>query len=131
LAIIGSAVEGLDGEDFTVGRRPGYEYAPPQVERELPDLILLDVHLAGQDGLLILREIRQRPGLRNVRIVMTSGINFTEECLKAGANAFIVKPYMPENLLRILKEVLAAAPDQTIPSETPKPPPANSYPKVF
>jgi CheY-like chemotaxis protein len=121
----------LEIEGYQVLPYQADQPALPQVESLLPDLLLLDVHLGGQDGLQILREIRQKPALRDVRIVMTSGINLTEECLHAGANAFIVKPYMPENLLRILKEVLATPPDQVIPSETPKAPPASSYPKVF
>jgi CheY-like chemotaxis protein len=110
-----------------------YDHTKPataQVEQEVPNLILLDVHLGGQDGMQILREVRQKESLREVRIVMTSGINMTEECLRDGANAFIVKPYMPEHLLEMLKQVLAAPPDQKLRTATASAPPS-SFPRVF
>ncbi|MGD0174434.1 MAG: response regulator [Anaerolineales bacterium] len=92
-----------------------------QAEEKIPDLVLLDVHLGGLDGIQILREIRQTPALGEVRVVMTSGINVSEECLRDGANAFIVKPYMPERLLEILRGVLASPVDQKFREENPKP----------
>ncbi len=102
-----------------------------QVEEEKPDLVFLDVHLGGKDGIEILRELRKSPLLGELRVVMTSGINLTEECLKAGANAFIVKPYMPENLLHLLATVLAAPVDQTHREENPKFSSSPSYPKFL
>jgi CheY-like chemotaxis protein len=110
-----------------------YDPALPAVEQakaEAPDLILLDVHLGGQDGMQILRDIRAMPSMSGMRIVMTSGINLSDQCLRDGANAFIAKPYMPEHLLQMLKKVLAAPPTQAVPVEPPKPSPA-SFPKVF
>ena len=91
-----------------------------QVEEKIPDLVLLDVHLGGLDGIQILRQIRQTPALGEVRVVMTSGINMSEECLRDGANAFIVKPYMPERLLEILRQVLASPANQKTKEENPK-----------
>jgi CheY-like chemotaxis protein len=117
----------------------GYQVLPfdpslpafPQVENDVPDIILLDVHLGEEDGMEILHEIRNREALQDVRIVMTSGINLTEECVRKGANAFIVKPYMPENLLKMLKKVLAIPPDQALPADASPPSPSTSFPKVF
>jgi CheY-like chemotaxis protein len=102
-----------------------------QAEEKIPDLVLLDVHLGGLDGIQILREIRQTPALGEVRVVMTSGINVSEECLRDGANAFIVKPYMPERLLEILRGVLATPVDQKFREENPKPSSSVSYQKFL
>ncbi len=110
-----------------------YDRNPPvveQAEEKIPDLVLLDVHLGGLDGIQILRQIRQSTALREIRVVMTSGINVSEECLRNGANAFIVKPYMPEHLLEILRAVLAAPPDQKYKEESTKSSPV-SYPKFL
>jgi CheY-like chemotaxis protein len=104
---------------------------PAQAEEEKPDLVFLDVHLGGKDGIEILRELRKSPLLGELRVVMTSGINLTEECLKAGANAFIVKPYMPENLLHLLAAVLAAPVDQTHKEENPKSSSSASFQKFL
>lgn len=122
----------LEIEGYKVCMFDIHKPAISQVEESRPDVILLDVHLGGQDGIQILRDIRRNPALQEVRIVMTSGINLTEDCLKNGANAFIVKPYMPDHLLELLKQVLAAPPGQTVSSDPPKPAsPSTSFPKLF
>jgi CheY-like chemotaxis protein len=74
------------------------------VAREHPDSLLMDVHLGGQNGMEIVKNIRQDPANRNINIVMTSGLNMKEECLKRGANHFILKPFMPDDLLKLLKK---------------------------
>ena len=76
---------------------------PAAVERENPDARLMDVHLGKQSGMDIVQAIRKNPALANVRIVMTSGLNVKEECLKHGANHFLMKPFMPDDLLKVLK----------------------------
>ena len=74
------------------------------VQEEMPDTILMDVHLGGQNGLQILEAIRRNQDLANVRIVMTSGLNMKEECISRGASAFLLKPFMPDDLINVLKQ---------------------------
>ena len=76
---------------------------PPAVERENPEALLMDVHLGKQSGMDIVQVIRKNPALANVRIVMTSGLNVKEECLKHGADHFLMKPFIPDDLLSLLK----------------------------
>lgn len=77
---------------------------PALVHQERPDVLLMDVHLGQQSGMEILEAIRKNDGLSNVRIVMTSGLNMRDECLHHGANAFLLKPFMPDDLLKLLKQ---------------------------
>jgi DNA-binding response OmpR family regulator len=121
----------LEIEGYTVRSYDSERSAVVQAEEEKPDLVLLDVHLGGKDGVQILRDLRQNAALAGLRVVMTSGINLTEECLQAGANAFIVKPYMPENLLRLLTKVLTAPADQTHREENSKPSSSISYERIL
>lgn len=76
---------------------------PEAVQREKPDALFMDVHLGKQSGLEILNAIRQNKDLAHVRVVMTSGLDMREECTRRGANAFLLKPFMPDDLLRLLK----------------------------
>jgi CheY-like chemotaxis protein len=76
---------------------------PAAVQRENPDALLMDVHLGRQSGMDIVKAIRSNPALADVRIVMTSGMNMKDECLKRGANHFLLKPFMPDDLLKVLK----------------------------
>jgi CheY-like chemotaxis protein len=73
------------------------------VQREKPHALFMDVHLGGQSGMKILEAIRSNSDTANVRVVMTSGLNMKDECLQGGANAFLLKPFMPDDLLRALK----------------------------
>ncbi len=70
---------------------------------------MLDVFLAGQNGLQILESIRAHPRLRATRVVMVSGMDVSAECKKKGADAFLLKPYMPDELVRLLKSTAAGA----------------------
>ena len=63
--------------------------------RELPDLLLMDLHLPGLDGLEATRRIRQHQGLGEVPIVCTSTLDSAEsesEALEAGCTVFRRQP---------------------------------------
>jgi CheY-like chemotaxis protein len=70
-----------------------------------PDLMLLDVHLKDIDGLEIVRQVREDPTLYCLKVLMTSGMDLRDECLAAGADAFILKPYMPDDLIGKIRQV--------------------------
>jgi len=73
------------------------------VTEKYPDVLLMDVHLSHQNGLEILDSIRRSANVRNVRIIMTSGLNVEDDCMKRGADGFILKPFMPDELIQRLK----------------------------
>ena len=70
-----------------------------------PDILLMDVHLLRQNGMDELVKLRAAPGGESVCVLMTSGLDFKEQCLSAGANGFIQKPFMPDDLLDALRSV--------------------------
>jgi CheY-like chemotaxis protein len=73
------------------------------IRAEKPDALLIDVHLGARSGLDIVHEVRRQKDLQGIKIVMASGIDRKEECLAAGANAFLLKPYMPDDLIQVLQ----------------------------
>jgi DNA-binding response OmpR family regulator len=77
---------------------------PAAIRREKPDALFMDVHLGGQSGMEILQEIRSNHDLADVRVVMTSGLDVKEQCIRSGANAFLLKPFMPDDLIKVLKQ---------------------------
>ena len=76
---------------------------PRAIFLEKPDVLFMDVHLGQQSGMDIVESIRKNPQIANVRVVMTSGLNVKEECLQRGADDFLLKPFMPADLIGILK----------------------------
>jgi DNA-binding response OmpR family regulator len=76
------------------------------LRRELPAIALIDVNLRWINGFDLLGDIRQDAALHAMRVIMSSGMDFRDKCLKAGANEFLMKPYMPDDLVKLLKDLL-------------------------
>ena len=74
------------------------------VLKEKPDVLLLDLHLFSQNGLDVLDALRGSADTKDGRVIMSSGSSVKEECLAHGANDFLLKPYMPDDLIAILKK---------------------------
>ena len=94
----------LNMEGFEVLALDVNSDVPAVVRSEKPHALFMDVHLGRQSGMEILDTIRKHKELSDVRIVMTSGLNVKEECISRGANAFLLKPFMPDDLIRALKQ---------------------------
>ena len=76
------------------------------VLREQPDALLMDIYLLKDNGLEVLAKLRAAPGGDKVRVLMASGLDFKDQALARGANAFIQKPYMPDDLLAALHKII-------------------------
>ena len=94
----------LDG--FEVVLCPHADKTIAIAQAEKPSVLLMDVHMAAQSGLDVLRELRRDPALTSLPVVMYSGMNLEYECLNAGANAFLLKPYQQDELTAALKKVM-------------------------
>jgi DNA-binding response OmpR family regulator len=69
-----------------------------------PDIILMDVNLKQNNGLLILQALKRSKILnKETKVILTSGSDLKEKCLDAGADYFLLKPYMPDELLKMIK----------------------------
>ena len=92
----------LEFEDYQVIVEP----EEAKVREVRPTLVLMDVHSEGGDTLGILRAIKTDESLKTVPIVMTSGMDRSVECLDAGANAFLLKPFRPDELIALVADIL-------------------------
>ena len=70
-----------------------------------PDVLLMDYFLPGTDGSKVLVALRSTPGYEHISIIMTSGMDREDECLEAGADAFLLKPYSPDHLLETIRDL--------------------------
>lgn len=74
------------------------------------DLILTDLNMPEMDGISFIKEIRQRPNHNGVPIVFVtteSSPVLMQQAKKAGATGWIVKPFSPDQLCRVVTKVLA------------------------
>jgi DNA-binding response OmpR family regulator len=91
----------MDG--FDVIALDADEDVPTAVERDNPDVLLLDVHLSNQNGLEILDAVRSSKKGSEMQVLMISGLNLKEECLRHGADDFLLKPFMPDDLIKKIR----------------------------
>ena len=76
------------------------------------DLIILDLALPRMDGIAVLRALRKDPGTARTPIIILSasvGTEPREETLRAGADLFLEKPCLPEELEAAVKQLLSKA----------------------
>ncbi len=99
----------LEREGFHAQHETDGAKALERAERQLPDLILLDLMLPGLDGLEICRRLRAKS---QVPIIMTTAR--VEEIdrllgLELGADDYVCKPYSPREVVARVKSVLRRA----------------------
>ena len=94
----------LTMEGFEIVALDAKSDVPAAIVKETPDNLLMDVHIGDQNGLEIIEKIRANPANESLNIVMASGLNVKDECLSRGANHFLLKPFMPDDLLKLLKK---------------------------
>jgi len=63
------------------------------LNQENPQLIILDYHLGGEETIADVKVIRADATWHTLPILMTSGIDYKQKCLDAGANGFVLKPF--------------------------------------
>lgn len=111
-------VRRLLAPQFTVITARDGQEALEKLETHRPDLLLSDVMMPRMDGFTLLKQIRQRPELQNMPVILLSaraGDEAKIEGLEAGADDYLVKPFGGRELIarvdsniRIAKERAAA-----------------------
>ncbi len=99
----------LEMEGYTVREASSVEQGLAALEEESPDLILLDVMMPQVDGWEMLRRVQERHGIGAIPVVMFSGKVDDETLADAesrGAQAFIGKPFNPQQLIESTKQLL-------------------------
>ncbi len=94
-------------EGFSVATMDISEDVLERTRSEKPDVMLMDVHLGGKNGVDVLTEMRKHDDLKDVVVIMSSGMNLEYECRDAGANAFLLKPFMPDDLIALIRRTTA------------------------
>lgn len=79
------------------------------VEREKPDLVILDIMLPGQNGLDVCRKIKSTPELRDIPVIILTARSEEIDVvlgLELGADDYVAKPFSPKVLFSRIKAVL-------------------------
>jgi DNA-binding response OmpR family regulator len=79
---------------------------------ELPDAIVLDWMMPGLSGLDVLKALRLRTDTVNIPVIMLTARSQGKDqtnALKLGAQAYLMKPFSPLELLHVLQQVMQTA----------------------
>jgi CheY-like chemotaxis protein len=76
------------------------------IRLEMPDLVLMDVHLRNTNGFELMQAVRKDDQMKKLVVLMSSGMEVGEQCRQAGADGFMLKPYMPDDLLVRIRQAL-------------------------
>ena len=74
----------------------------------LPDVLLLDIGLPGLDGFAFCRAIDEEPTLWNMKTVIISGHDATEDIDQAkrfGLDAYLIKPFSPRTVVELVERL--------------------------
>lgn len=100
----------LENAGFVVSTAENGEEGLEQVEKNPPDLVLLDLMIPRMDGYEVCRAIKSAYETRHIPVIILSARGALDEKLKGlenGANDYVTKPFsMPELLMRV-RNVLA------------------------
>jgi DNA-binding NarL/FixJ family response regulator len=98
---------GREPDLLVCGEADGARSAFQAIETLQPDIVVLDISLAGPDGLDVLKEIRMRSGNLPVLILsMHDESIYAERALRAGANGYIMKQEATEKVLIAIRKIL-------------------------
>jgi twitching motility two-component system response regulator PilH len=93
-----TVVQAVDGED-----------AIAKMKASLPDLVVTDIVMPRKNGYELTRWIKNEPGFKTIPVIMCT--TKSEEFdvywgMKQGADAYLTKPYHPDDLLAAVKRLL-------------------------
>ncbi len=87
-----------------------------KVESFSPDVILLDVLMPGLDGYEVCQRLKANPSTSHIAVIFVTGMKdgaVQQLAMKAGAAAYLTKPFQPEKLVAVIDAALAKIERQT------------------
>ena len=79
------------------------------LDRSTPDVILLDLQLPQVSGFRLIQLLRGREATATVPVIVMTALSFreAEEVIRAGADAFLTKPFAPEDVVARVDQLVA------------------------
>lgn len=112
----------LTNEKFAIATASNGRQALEQVEKENPDLVLLDVIMPDMSGFEVAQHLKSNPNTADIPIIFLTALNSTADIVKGfqvGANDFISKPFNKEELIiRVTHQISLVAAKRLILSKT-------------
>jgi len=96
----------LGGQGYDVHQAQSGDAMREAIERNLPDVVLLDVGLPGEDGFTLARYLREHYDVGIIMVTAADGVADRVVGLEVGADDYVTKPFDLRELLARLKSVM-------------------------
>ena len=104
---IRQSIKSTMGMDYTIAAFESAEIALEEMQKQIPDLILLDIGLPGMDGITALKKIKaDLPHVPVIMITAYEDVQTVISAMKFGAYDYIVKPLQLEEIEITVKNAL-------------------------
>jgi putative two-component system response regulator len=91
--------------------------AAVRIAEASPEVIVLDVGMPGIDGIAFCRQLKESPETADIRVVLLTGLDDVEGvAAAAGADALVLKPFRPLELLTVVERLAAGRAGVPLPS---------------
>ncbi len=99
----------LETEGYKVIKAGDGEEAVEVAKKELPSLIMLDIHMPRMDGLTACRAIKTDKVIKSIPVVMLTvegSVREIQQAIDYGAKTYITKPSSREEILKVVRSVI-------------------------
>jgi CheY-like chemotaxis protein len=101
---------------YSVAAAKDGEQALELAKKQKFGAMVVDLKLPGKDGIQVIREARgDNPELQAIMITAYPTPDTASEAMKAGAVDYVIKPFSPERIEKLLQEVLIGKPMVPVP----------------
>jgi len=105
--VLDSCKRVLEADGFDAYLVPSADKALKAMEYGDFALLLIDVKMPGHDGIYLMRKVKEKwPDIPTIVMSGYHTIETIEEAIETGADAFIPKPFTPDELLEKVREVI-------------------------
>jgi two-component system OmpR family response regulator len=101
--------EYLSRQGFAVRQAASAAEARSRLREELPDLVLLDIMMPGEDGLSLCRHLAESQAVPTILLTARGEATDRIVGLEIGADDYVVKPFEPRELVARIRSVLRRA----------------------
>ncbi len=98
--------EYLSSHGYAVAQAETGEAMRAEIERSLPEIVLLDIRMPGEDGLSLVRYLRSHYDVGIIMVTASGELVDRVVGLEIGADDYITKPFDPRELLARVKSVM-------------------------